>query len=134
MRRLIATLMGAGVLAVASAGTASAGNGPPHIDFYVDGVQYATVGTPTDLSGTGAPASSFQPIYALGGDLLNVTTAAPGDPGYRGGRWMVFPVTWNVTPYQITSDEQLFAAQTAGDLTVATAPVKEFECPVIPVH
>jgi hypothetical protein len=47
--------------------------------FYVDGAQYRTVGTPTDLSETGAPAQSFDTIYDFGGLQLNVATAAPGD-------------------------------------------------------
>lgn len=136
MRRLIASLGAASVLALAATTASLAGNGPPHVGLIVDGVAYRTVGTPTDFSGTGAPDSSFQPLYNLGSDLLSVTPAAPGDPGYRGGRWMVFPVTWadGVTPYQIGSDEELFAAQDAGLLTIATTPAKEFECPVIPAH
>ncbi|HZD70158.1 MAG TPA: hypothetical protein VFA45_15055, partial [Actinomycetes bacterium] len=57
--------------------------------FYVDGTLYRTVGTPTDLSGTGAPAHSFDLIYEFFGLQPNVATAAPGDPGYNGGRWRV---------------------------------------------
>src|ERR671911_420440 len=49
--------------------------------------------TPPDLSDTGAPASSYQPIYAFpAGTQFNVATAAPGDPGFRGGRWQVYSV------------------------------------------
>jgi hypothetical protein len=63
--------------------------------FYVDGVLYRTVATPTDLSGTGAPAHSFDVIYNLGGaQAYNVATAAPGDPGFNGGRWQVHGVTF----------------------------------------
>src|SRR5687768_1205946 len=63
--------------------------------FYVDGVVYRTVGTPTDLSGTGAPAHSFDTIYQLHGvQPLNVATAAPGDRDYNGGRWMVYSITF----------------------------------------
>src|SRR3990170_6332729 len=40
--------------------------------FYVNGEAYRTVGTPTDLSNTGAPAHSFDVIYDLGGAQLNV--------------------------------------------------------------
>ncbi len=57
--------------------------------FYVDGVLYRTVGTPTDFSGTGAPNHSYDTIYQFSGLQMNVATAAPGDPGYNGGRWMV---------------------------------------------
>jgi hypothetical protein len=110
-----------------------AAGGPPSLAFYVDGERYRTVGTPTDFADTGAPASSFDRIYALGGGLANVAEAAPGDRDFNGGRWMVLPVTWHVAPVQLTSAEQveLYAAQ--GALTIAATPVRLFECPVIPV-
>ena len=87
LRRLL-TLGALATAAVAVfAGTGSAGvTGPA---FYVDGTLYRTVGTPTDLSGTGGPASSFDTIYDFGGAQPNVATAAPGDPGFNGGRWRV---------------------------------------------
>src|SRR6266542_2899234 len=78
--------------ALALAAPAAAGvTGPA---FYVDGQLYRTVLTPTDLSGTGAPESSYQVIYDFGGLQPNVATAAPGDPGYRGGRWAVHALTF----------------------------------------
>jgi hypothetical protein len=121
-------------LLLSVAATTVAAGGPPSLGFYVDGVRYRTVGTPTDFSSTGAPASSFDRIYALGAGLANVAEAKPGDRDFNGGRWMVFPVTWNVTPYQLTSAEAVWAAANAGDLSIATAPVRLFECPVIPAH
>ena len=133
LRRLAVGLAAAAMLASVAATSVFAG-GPPHIGFYADGTLYRTIGTPTDFSGTGAPASSFEAIYALGGDLTNVAAAAPGDPGFRGGRWMVLPVTWNSTPVQLTSGDQVLAYAAAGKLAIASAPVKEFECPVIPIH
>jgi hypothetical protein len=78
-------------LAAAAAGSGGV-SGPA---FYVDGVLYRTVATPTDLAGTGAPAHSFDVIYNLGGaQPYNVATAAPGDPGFNGGRWRVHRVTF----------------------------------------
>ena len=132
MRRLSALVTGLGLVASLSVGTVAAG-GPPALSFYVDGARYRTVGTPTDFTGTGAPDSSFEAIYALGNGLINVAAAAPGEPGFRGGRWMVLPVTWNTTPAQLTSDEQVTWYASNGWITIGTAPVKEFECPVIPV-
>jgi hypothetical protein len=42
------------------------------------------------VSGTGAPAHSFDTIYEFFGvQPLKVAMAAPGDPGFNGGRWMV---------------------------------------------
>ena len=66
-------------VAVAAALPTAAASGVGGPAFYVDGVAYRTVATPTDLSGTGAPDHSFDTIYDFGGLQLNVATAAPGD-------------------------------------------------------
>jgi hypothetical protein len=41
-------------------------------------------------------------------------------------------VTFNdgVTPYLLTSDEAVAAAQSAGDVTVTRAPDADFRCPI----
>ncbi len=133
MRRFVSLLAALGLLAALAANPVAAG-GPPSLAFYVDGVQFRTIGTPTDLAKTAAPAHSFDRIYALGGNLANVAESKPGDRDYNGGRWMVLPVTWNTTPVQLTSAEQVLAYAEAGMLTVATTPVKMFVCPVIPAN
>ena len=134
IRRLYSAAAAAALLLSLGASAVAAG-GPPSIGFYVDGAQYRTVGTPTDFSRTGAPAHSYDRIYVLGGNLLNVADAKPGDRDYNGGRWMVLPLTWTagVTPVQLTSAEQVATYAAAGMLSIASAPVKMFECPVIPV-
>jgi hypothetical protein len=136
-------LLAATIVALATAAAASGGvTGPA---FYVDGQLYRTVNTPTDLSGTGAPAHSFDTIYALSGQPYNVATAAPGDKGYNGGRWMVHAIAYN-TSY--TATVAAHDANASGDLDSAaevqaaladtgpggatdTGVVKEFVCPVI---
>src|SRR5262245_54513766 len=86
-------LVGAMAAAAAAAGLAigatpaSAGVGGPA--FYVNHQLYRTVGTPTDLSRTGAPAHAWDLIYEFSGAQLNVAGAAPGDVGAHGGRWEV---------------------------------------------
>jgi hypothetical protein len=137
----------AAVAALVAAGTAAAGNGSgvTGAAFYVDGQLYRTVNTPTDLSGTGAPAHSFDTIYALGGQPYNVATAAPGDPGYNGGRWMVHAVVYN-TGWAATvaahdtngsgdldSDAEILAAFADSGPGGAhdAGVVKQFVCPVI---
>ncbi len=134
-RRIGSALAASALLLTVAASTVSAG-GPPGLAFYVDDARYRTVGTPTDLTNTGAPASSFDRIYVLRSGLINVAEAKPGDTDYSGGRWMVLPVTWaqGVTPVQLTSAEAVEAYADAGWLTIATSPVKEFVCPVIPVQ
>ena len=135
MIRRLSSAAAAAALLLSLGASAVAAGGPPSIGFYVDGARYRTVGTPTDFSRTGAPAHSYDRIYVLGGNLLNVADAKPGDRDYNGGRWMVLPLTWTagVTPVQLTSAEQVATYAAAGMLSIASAPVKMFECPVIPV-
>lgn len=132
MRRLITALAGFGLLLSVAAGTVAAG-GPPNVGFYVDDTLYRTVGTPTDFTNTGAPASTYDKIYALGACLRNVAEAKPGDRDFNGGRWAVYPVTWNVQPYQLTSDTALLAAAGNGELSIASTPVRLFFCNVAPI-
>jgi hypothetical protein len=134
MLHRIAVGASAALLLLSVAASSVAAGGPPSLGFYVDGVQYRTVGTPTDFSGTGAPASSFDRIYALGAGLANVAEAKPGDRDFNGGRWMVLPVTWNTAPHQLTSAEAVWAAANSGELSIGTTPVRMFECPVIRAH
>jgi hypothetical protein len=152
MKRLITTIAiaTAAVLAptssaVVSAAGNGAGNGAGGVSgpaFYVDGELYRTVGTPTDFSGTGAPAHSYDTIYDIAGQP-NVATAAPGDKGYNGGRWQVLPVA--IDDYtaalavadannsmDLDSDEELDAAVAAGLATIGSS-IRSFLCPVIPV-
>lgn len=133
-RRLAGAATSAALLISVAASTVAAG-GPPSLSFYVDDVRYRTLGTPTDFSGTGAPAASFDAIYVLGGELINVADAKPGDRDFNGGRWKVLPVTWaaGVAPVQLTNAEEVHAYATAGMLTIASTPVLQFLCPVIPV-
>jgi hypothetical protein len=148
MKRFITTIAIASAAALAPTSAAvvsAAGNGAGGVTgpaFYVDGELYRTVGTPTDLSGTGAPAHSYDTIYAIDGQP-NVATAAPGDEGYNGGRWQVLPIT--IDDYaaalavadtnnsgDLDSDEELDAAVGAGLASIGES-VRSFVCPVIPV-
>jgi len=133
LRRLISAGLGAGLLVVAIASTAFAG-GPPAGSIYVDGQLFRTVGTPTDFSDTGAPASSYDTIYSFGGVVPSVADAKPGDQDFNGGRWMVYAASFaeGVTPYVITSDADLHDAVAAGDVILSDHVVKYFECPLIP--
>ena len=146
MRRALTTALVTGLVLIVSATAAGAqgAGGVTGVAFYVDGQEYRTVGTPTDLSGTGAPASSFDTIYDFGGVQTNVATAAPGDAGYNGGRWMVHAVTFpdyaaalaafdTNDSGDLDSDEEVEAAIDA-DLAVDNGVVKQFVCPVIPLN
>lgn len=61
-----------------------------------------------------------------------VVGVAPGDVGYHGGHWKFFAVTWNVTPYLLTSEAGVLAAAAAGDVTVTRVPAMDFKCPIQP--
>jgi hypothetical protein len=128
--RRIASLMAAFGLLLSIAAVPVAAGGPPSLSFYIDGERYRTVGTPTDFSNTGAPLSTYDRIYALGGGLINVAEAKPGDRDFNGGRWAVYPVTWHIAPVQYTSDAQLLAAAASGDVTIASSPARLFFCNV----
>lgn len=105
--------------------------GPPGPCCYEDGRVLRTVVPPSAF-----PNEGRDPLYAFtsGGAAgqLAVIAAGPGDGDYHGGSWAFHAVTWNVTPYLITSDEQLFAAEDAGDVTITRVPANDFRCPVQP--
>jgi hypothetical protein len=111
--------------------------------FYVDGVLYRTVGTPTDLSGTGAPADSFDVIYEFFGLQPNVATAALATRATTAadGPFMACALATTrpaVATYDrngsgdLDSDEEVVAAL-AGGAATDIGVVKWFECPVIPL-
>ena len=87
MIRSLALLAATPVLALATTLPAHAGVSGPA--FWIDGDLYRTVATPTDLSNTGAPDSTFDAIYSFGGAQRNVAEAKPGDTDFNGGRWQV---------------------------------------------
>src|SRR5262245_5574397 len=147
MRRALVATLAAATLVVGSASVAGAAGagGVTGPSFYVDGTLYRTVGTPTDLSGTGAPAKSFDTIYEFFGvQPYNVATAAPGDPGYHGGRWRVHGLTFTnyaaaLAAYDANlsgdfDSEAEVAAAIAGGAATDVGVVKSFVCPVIKIH
>lgn len=132
MRRIVSVLAIFGFVLSLTAAPVAAG-GPPSLAFYVDGVRYRTVATPTDFSNTGAPDFTYDRIYALGSGLINVAEAKPGDRDFNGGRWAVMPITWHTTPVQLTSAEQVEVYADAGWLSIGDEPVRLFFCSVSPV-
>jgi hypothetical protein len=141
MKRMFSLVGIAGFLAALLATGAMAG-GPPAPSFYVDGTLYRTVGTPTDFSKTGAPDSSFDTIYQFfGAQTYNVATAAPGDPGFNGGRWRVIGLSFPDYQAALAAHDANGSGDfdTAAEVQAALADgsavslgvVKSFECPVI---
>ena len=142
MTRLVPLALVLLLSAIAASSAMAGSGGVTGPAFYVDGDLYRTVNTPTDLSGTGAPAHTFDTIYAFGGLQPNVATAAPGDKGYNGGRWRVevlaFPMGYGAAVASadtnasgdIDSDEELLSAFAAGKAYVSGSG-PSFVCPVI---
>ena len=137
---IVASAAGA-VLGLTAPAQAAGVSGPA---IYVNHVLYRTVATPTDLSGTGAPAQSWDTIYSFGAVQRSVATAAPGDPGFNGGRWQVHAVSLTSTYAAalaagdrdadgvLDAADEVQAAIAAGAL-VDDGVVKYFVCTVNPV-
>ena len=145
MKAFVLAVVATAALALAGSSLAGGSGGVTGPAFYVNGQLYRTVNTPTDLSGTGAPLHSFDTIYALSGQPFNVATAAPGQPGYNGGRWMVHGIAYN-TSYAATvaahdtngsgdldsaAEVQAALADPGAGGATDVGVVKMFVCPVI---
>ncbi|MHC4931184.1 MAG: hypothetical protein ACYTGV_03225 [Planctomycetota bacterium] len=63
---------------------------------------------------------------------LAVAAVAPGDRGYHGGKWAFHSVTWNVAAYLLTSEAEVLAAASMGDVTITRETEKDFKCPIQP--
>jgi hypothetical protein len=103
----------------------------PSICCYYNGQIVRTVVPPA-----ASPQEGRDNFYAFPGTAAagqkGVVGVAPGDTDYHGGQWKFFAVTWNVTPYLLTSEAAVLAAATAGDVTVTRVPANDFKCPIQP--
>jgi hypothetical protein len=129
MRSKIAIVAAAAMVAAAVAVPAMATTGKGSL--FHDGAIVGTVVVPAHV----APGTGSDPFYNVtngAAGQLGIAGVAPGDGPYHGGSWQVWLVTFNegVTPYLLTSDEAVFAAESAGDVTVTRAPEADFRCPV----
>jgi hypothetical protein len=99
--------------------------------LFHDGSVVGTVVTPSPIP-AGSGTDPFYNVTNGVADQLGIAGVAPGDGPYHGGSWQVYLVTFNsgVTPYLLTSDEAVAAAQAAGDVTVTRAGDADFRCPV----
>lgn len=121
-----ATVAVAAVLVLAGSAGAKTGKG----QLYLDGEIVGTVVNPAPL-----PHGGTDPFFMVtngAAGQLGIAGVGPGQPGYTGGDWAVFGVTFNagVMPYLLTSDEAVTAAQSAGDVTVTRDSGADFRCPI----
>jgi hypothetical protein len=125
MRRFLllslVSIVAAGVLA-APATTAGNSLGPPGSTIYAFDQAYRTIATPTSLPHRGP----FDTIYVFPDcpSCASVSEAAPGHPGYNGGRWNVVQA-FGITS-QLTNADAVVAAASS---LVATGT--HFVCPLI---
>jgi hypothetical protein len=112
----------AAVVLAAPATTAGNSLGPPCTTIYAFDQAYRTIATPTSLPNTGP----FDTIYVFPDcpSCASVSEAAPGHPGYNGGRWNVVQA-FGITS-QLTNADAVVAA--ASSLVVTGT---HFVCPLI---
>lgn len=123
MKRLL-TLTAAAIAAAAlTSASASAAAGPPAGMFYAFDQTFRTVITPTSIPDKGP----FDTLYMFPdcATCAPVSDAAPGHPGYNGGRWRVVEA-FGITS-QLTSAEDVVAQATSFSDTGV-----RFVCPLIP--
>lgn len=118
------------VMALAFVASAAAATAPGRAAgrIYGDDELWATFVT----TGLGpGPERSFNLLYTFPGtSFISVTDSVPGDPDYRGGRWMVFAVTFDgIEPMQFTNDGDIVYHADLGHLDIS-GPVQYVSCPL----
>jgi hypothetical protein len=121
----VATAVAALVVAVPAMATTGKGF------LFHNGAGVGTVVVPAHVP-AGSGSDPFYNVTNGADGQLGIAGVAPGDGPYHGGDWQVWLVTFNegLTPYLLTSDEAVVAAQAAGDVTVTRAPNADFRCPI----
>jgi hypothetical protein len=121
-------LVVAGLLtAVGSQG--ALGAEPGFGNLFLNGNVVGTVVPPAPV----APGTGQDPFYKVtngAAGQLGIAGVGPGEPGFHGGDWEVFTVTFKVTPYLLTSGSAVTAAAAKGDVTVTRRPAQDFRCPI----
>jgi hypothetical protein len=126
MRKGIVAAAVAVIAVLALAGPAGAQTGKGQL--FLDGEVVGTVVNPARL-----PNGGTDPFFMVTNGAegqLGIAGVGPGQPGYTGGDWAVHRVTFTVTPYLLTSDEAVAAAEAAGDVTVTRDASADFRCPI----
>ena len=125
MRRLVPTLLAAVVAAaVLAAPVMAAGKslGPPSGTIYAFDQAYRTVATPTSLPNRGPTDTIY--VFPDCATCASVSEAAPGHPGYNGGRWKVVAAS-GITSQLTNADAVVAAASSLVDTGT------RFVCPLV---
>jgi hypothetical protein len=130
--RVAATAVVVAGLLTAVGSSAALGAEPGFGQLWLNDQIVGTVVPPAQV----APDSGRDPFYKVvdgaSGQRGGVAGVGPGEPGYHGGDWQVWTVTFNsgVTRYVLTSKAAVLAAEAAGKVTIARAPAQDFRCPI----
>lgn len=134
--RIAATaLIVAGLLTAFGSSAALAGE-PGFGKLWLNGQVVGTVVPPAVV----ADGSGRDPFYkvtnAASGQLGGIAGVGPGEPGYHGGDWQVWLVTFKkgLTPYVLKSASAVAMAAMKGDVTVVRDGESDFRCPITAIH
>ena len=127
----IASVLATFAVALALMPTLASAAPPARGMLFLDGDTVRTLVPPASI-----PHGGRDPLYMVTNGTsaqLGIAGVGPGDPGYHGGQWAIYTVTFNqgVTPYLLTSDEDVEQALDDGDVTVTRAPALDNRCPVL---
>jgi hypothetical protein len=126
--KLIAIAAFAAILALPVAASFAAK--PGFGNLYYNDIIVRTAVPPSSFPNEGT--DNFYKVTNGAEGQLGIAAVAPGDTNYHGGHWKVFKVTFNggVTPYLLTSEAAVQAAEDAGDVTIVRVAAEDFLCPV----
>jgi len=127
----IVSTLGAFAAALALMPSLVSADPPARGMLFLDGDTVRTLVPPASI-----PHGGRDPLYMVTNGTsaqLGIAGVGPGDAGYHGGQWAIYTVTFNqgVSPYLLTSDEDVQQAEDDGDVTVTRAPALDNRCPVL---
>jgi hypothetical protein len=115
MTRIGLMTMAAALAAAALAGPAMAAGksiGPPSGTIYAFDQAYTTIATPTSMPDRGPTDTIY--VFPDCATCASVSEAAPGFPGYNGGRWKVV-MAFGITSQLTNADDVVAAASSLVD-------------------
>lgn len=129
--RVAALALCTAALFAAAGSQAALGAEPGFGNLFLNGAIVGTVVPPAQVA-TGSGRDPFYKVTNGAAGQLGIAGVGPGLPGYHGGDWEVFSVTFNsgLTPYLLKSASDVSAAAAKGDVKVTRQPAQDFRCPI----
>jgi hypothetical protein len=119
----VSAVAAAFVVALPAAASGGKSLGPPGGTIYAFGNAYNTIGVGNTLPATGPTDTLYH--FPDCASCAPVSDAAPGHPGYNGGRWKVVDA-YGITTQLTSADAVVAEASSLQDTGIRT------ECPLIP--